>query len=263
MFELPAYPPAFWLTAILAIILLGIAKGGFGGGAGVIGTPLMSLVIPVADASALLLVLLIIIDMVTFQHYRKHFHRPSLTYLLMGSVAGIILGGLTFHLLIDNERAFKIVIGILAILYVLYRVFGLPQLPIAEDKPYFRPLGWLFGTIAGFLSTLIHAGGPPAVMYMLPQKLPKDIYVGTLALFFTIVNLMKLVPYGTLGLIKVGNLTTILILAPICLLSARFGIYLNKRFDPVWFNRIVYVLLFLTGVQLVVGDSLIKILLPT
>jgi uncharacterized membrane protein YfcA len=100
-------------------------------------------------------------------------------------------------------------------------------------------------------------------MYMLPQKHTKDIYVGTLALFFTIINLVKLIPYNSLGLIKVGNLSTILVLAPICLISARFGIYLNKRFDPLWFNRIVYVLLFLTGIQLVVGESLIKLILPS
>lgn len=262
MFTLPAYPPLFWVTAIIAIILLGITKGGFGGGAGVVGTPLMSLVIPVADASALLLVLLIIIDMATIQHYRHHFHRPSLKNLLIGSVFGIVLGGLTFHLLSDNERAFKTVIGVLAILYVLYQVLRFPPLPIGEDKPYFRPIGIFLGALSGFVSTLIHAGGPTAVIYLLPQKLPKELYVGTLALFFTTVNLMKLVPYTALGLIRVGNITTILVLAPVCLLSARFGIYLNKRFEPLWFNRIVYALLFLTGLQLVVGESLIKLLIP-
>lgn len=262
MFALPEYPPLFWVTAVAAIVLLGIAKGGFGGGGGVIGTPLMSMVIPVADASALLLILLIIIDMVTIQHYRHHFHRPSLKNMLIGSILGIVLGGLTFHLLSENERTFKLVIGILALLYVAYRVFALPQLPISEDKPFFRPIGLILGAFSGFASTLIHAGGPTAVMYMLPQKLPKEVYVGTLAMFFTIVNLMKLVPYSALGLIRVGNITTILILAPICLVSARIGIYLNKRFDPLWFNRVVYTLLFLTGIQLIIGESLIKLIVP-
>jgi len=263
MLTLPAYPPLFWVTAVIAIVLLGITKGGFGGGAGVIGTPLMSLVIPVEDAAALLLVLLIIIDMATVNHYRHHFHRPSLKNLLIGSVFGILLGWLTFQLLIDNERAFKMVIGVLAVAYVLYRVLPFPEFPISEEKPFFRPIGIFFGVIASFVSTLIHAGGPPAVMYMLPQKLPQNIYVGTLAMFFTTINLMKLVPYSALGLIEVGNILTILILAPICLISARFGIFLNKRFDPLWFNRIVYVLLFLTGLQLVVGESLIKLLIPS
>lgn len=257
MLTLPAYPPLFWVTAVTALILLGIAKGGFGGG-GALATPLMSLVIPVTDAAALLLVLLIIIDMVNVQHYRHHFNRPSLKNLLIGSVFGIIVGGFTFHLLADNERTFKLLIGIIVLLYVAYQVLPFPPLPASQESRFFRPMGIILGAIAGFMSTLIHAGGPPAVMYVLPQKLSRVNYVGTLAMFFTFVNLMKLVPYSALGLLRVGNITTILLLSPICLISARFGIYLNKRFDPLWFNRIVYVLLVLTAVQLILGDSLIK-----
>jgi hypothetical protein len=261
MSVIPEYPPLFWMTAVAAILLLGIAKGGFGGGGGVIGTPLMSLVIPVADAAALLLILLIIIDLITVKHYRRHFHRQSLKYLLIGSIFGIIFGTLTFHFLSDNERTLKLLIGILALLYVAYHIFRLPQLIIFSDTSLFRPIGIFLGALSGFVSMLIHAGGPIAVIYLLPQKLPKDVYVGTLALFFTTVNLAKLVPYSALGLIRVGNITTILILSPICLISAKFGIYLNKRFDPLWFNRIVYVLLFLAGLQLIIGESLIKLLL--
>lgn len=259
MLTLPDYPPLFWVTAVAALILLGIAKGGFGGGGGVVGTPLMSLVIPVADAAALLLVLLIIIDMVNVQHYRHHFNRPSLKNLLIGSVFGIVVGALTFHALTDNERTFKLLIGIIALLYVGYQVLPLPELPTSSESRFFRPIGIILGAVSGFMSTLIHAGGPPAVIYLLPQKLEKHKYVGTLAMFFTFVNLMKLVPYSALGLLRVGNITTILILSPICLLSARLGIYLNKRFDPIWFNRIVYILLILTALQLIIGESFIKL----
>ena len=259
MLIIPDYPPQFWVTAVAALVLLGIAKGGFGGG-GALATPLMSLVIPVTDAAALLLVLLIIIDMVNVQHYRHHFHRPSLKNLLIGSVFGIVVGGFTFQLLADNERTFKVLIGVIVLLYVAYQVLPFPELPASPKSRFFRPIGIVLGAIAGFMSTLIHAGGPPAVMYMLPQKLSSQKYVGTLAIFFTFVNLMKLVPYGILGLLRVGNITTILLLSPICLLSARFGIFLNKRFEPLWFNRIVYVLLILTALQLIIGESFIKLL---
>lgn len=262
MFIIPEYPPMFWVTAVVAIMLLGIAKGGFGGGAGIIGTPLMSLVIPVADAAALLLVLLIMIDLITVQHYRRHFHRPSLTYLLIGSLFGILVGALTFQLLSDNERIMKVIIGVLALLYVAYRIFPLPEMKIHEDMRYFRPIGLVVGAFSGLVSTLIHAGGPVAVIYMLPQKHSKAVFVGTLAIFFTVVNIVKLIPYSILGLIRVGNITTILLLAPLTFVGARLGIYLNKRFDPVWFNRAVYVILFLTGLQLIIGESLIKLILP-
>lgn len=256
---LPTYPPIFWLTAALAVILLGVAKAGFGGGAGVIGTPLMSLVIPVADAAALLLVLLIIVDLLTVPHYRHSFHRASLKWLFGGALLGIGLGTLSFSILSENDRVLRMIVGIIALLYVLYRTSGFGEGRNIEQSRWYRPGGILAGVLSGFASTLAHAGGPPASIYLLPQNLPKNTYVGTLAIFFMVVNIVKLVPYAYLGLLRVGNITTILILSPLCLVGARLGIYLNQRFEPLWFNRTVYILLFLTGIQLIIGQSLIKL----
>jgi len=58
----------------------------------------------------------------------------------------------------------------------------------------------------------------------------------------------------------VGNLTTILILAPLAYVGVRVGVVLNGRFSDKWFNRLIYILLFLTGVQLMIGKSLLDLL---
>ena len=55
---LPVYPTAFWVCAVGAVLLIGIAKAGFGGGVGILAMPLLALTVPVADAAALLLPLL-------------------------------------------------------------------------------------------------------------------------------------------------------------------------------------------------------------
>ncbi len=114
-----------------------------------------------------------------------------------------------------------------------------------------------FGMAAGFTSTLVHAGYPPLSMYLLPQRLPRKIFVGTVIIFITVVNLAKLIPYGLLGLLRVGNLTTVLVLLPLAFLGTRIGVWMNGRFSEVWFSRFVYILLFLTGIQLILGQSLI------
>jgi uncharacterized protein len=95
---------------------------------------------------------------------------------------------------------------------------------------------------------------------MLPQQLPRDLFVGTTVLFFTVVNLVKLVPYGALGLLQVGNLLTILILSPLCYLGVRLGLYLNRRFTDIWFNRVIYTLLLLTGIELILGQSMVSLI---
>lgn len=258
---LPDYPMLFWVSAVAAVIFLGISKAGFGGGAGFLATPLMSLFIPVADAAALLLVLLIIIDFVMLPHYRHHYHRPSLKVLLIGAMFGILGGAFLFTAFSENERVLRIFIGVIALAYVVYYSFGLSKRFNIGESRYFTPIGITAGIAAGFTSTLAHAGGPPATIFLLPQQHSKQVFVGTMAILFTIVNLTKLIPYSFLGLIRVGNLMTILLLAPFCFIGARIGIYLNNRFDPVWFTRIIYILLFVTGLQLLIGQNPVTMVL--
>ena len=256
MITLPDYPPVFWITAVLAVILVGIAKAGFGGGVGVIATPLMALTIPVADAAALLLPLLIIIDMLSIRYYWGRYHRHSIKIMLPFALVGIGVGALLFSTFSENERALKMGIGLLSVSFVIWRVVQKVVLGALEKRPLSDNAGRILGGLAGFTSTLAHAGGPPVAIYMLPQQLPRDLFVGTTVLFFTIVNLVKLAPYGALGLLEVGNLRTTLILSPMCYVGVRLGLYLNRRFTNSWFSRIVYTLLLLTGIQLILGQSI-------
>src|SRR5690554_7655685 len=50
--------PLFYLCAIPAVLLYGIAKGGFGGNIAILSVPLMSLVMPPQQAAAILLPIL-------------------------------------------------------------------------------------------------------------------------------------------------------------------------------------------------------------
>lgn len=256
------YPLAFWFTAILALLLVGIGKAGFGGGVGIVATPLMALTIPVADAAALLLPLLMIMDVFSMQHYWRTYDRRSILLMLPGAVAGIAVGGLFFGYFSGNERVLQLGIGVLALLFVLFQVARRLILGALEGKRPPDAAGVALGSVAGFTSTLAHAGGPPAAVYLLPQQLPRQIFVGTTVIFFAAVNWIKVVPYSYLGLLRVGNLAVILLLSPICFLGVRLGIYLNGRVNEVWFNRVVYTLLFFTGLQLVLGRNLLDFVLP-
>ena len=202
---LPDYPPAFWLCAVLAMIIFGISKAGFGGGIGVIATPLVSLTIPVTDAVALLLPLLIITDVFSISHYRMHFHRRSIKLLLPGALLGVAIGGLFLSFFRGNERVLQIAIGVVALWFVLFQTLRAIILGMLEKRRPRVSKGVLMGALSGFTSTVAHAGGPPFTMYLLPQKFPRDLYVGTAVIFFAVVNLVKLIPYHALGFLRVGN----------------------------------------------------------
>jgi uncharacterized membrane protein YfcA len=252
---LPDYPTYFWLAAVTAVLIVGIAKAGFGGGIGFVATPLIALTISVADAAALLLPILIIIDLLSIRHYRGIYDKSSLKLLLPSAVVGIALGALFFNAMRENEEMLRRALGLLALLFVIYQVGRTAITGALEGRRPGRPVGIFLGVLSGFGSTLAHAGGPPVTMYLLPQKLPRTIFAGTSVWFFMAVNLIKLLPYAALGLLRVGNLTTILLLAPVGFIGVRLGIYLNRNFDQEWFNRVIYLFLFLTGLELLTGGA--------
>lgn len=258
---LPDYTPLFWIAAVTAVLIVGIAKAGFGGGIGFVATPLIALTISVADAAALLLPILIAIDLLSIRHYRGIYDRQSLKLLLPSAVVGIALGALMFNALRDNDDLLRRALGLLAVLFVLYEVGRGALLGALEGRRPSRPAGVFLGVLSGFGSTLAHAGGPPATMYLLPQQLPRQIFAGTAVWFFMVVNLIKLLPYGALGLLRVGNLVTILLLIPVGFVGVRLGVYLNRNFDQLWFNRVIYLFLFLTGLQLLTGGGLTRLIL--
>lgn len=248
---LPDYPTTFWLCASIAVIMVGIAKAGFGGGVGVVGTPLMALTVPVGEAVALMLPLLILCDVFSVWHYRMHFHRRSVRLLLPGAVLGVVGGTAFFGYFLQNQRTLQIGIGVIALFFVAFQGARTLVLGLLERRHPGAAEGVVMGGLAGFASTLAHAGGPPVAIYLLPQKLPRDLFVGTTVIFFAALNLMKLGPYAALGLIHVGNLTAIAVLAPLTYVGVRLGIWLNRRFTEVWFLRIVYTVLLATGLHLV------------
>ena len=109
--------PTFYILSTIAILIMGISKSGFGGGIGILAVPLMSLSIPPAQAAAILLPLLVVMDFFNVLHYRNKFDRTNLTILLPAAVVGIVLGTFTFRYL--SEAHIRILIGILSVLFVL------------------------------------------------------------------------------------------------------------------------------------------------
>jgi len=250
----------FWLAAFSAALFIGIGKGGFGGGIVAMATPLFALVSTVSDAAATLLPVLLAADVFAVYQYRKRFDKANLQLLLPSGIVGIILATLFLVFFSTNERLLKLSIGLIAVGFVIFqlsRTLILKQLEATRPKPVW---GTVLGLAAGFSSTLAHVGGPPVMMYLLPQKLPKDVFVGTNAILFFSLNLIKLIPYFFLGLLSIGNLSVSLSLIPVALIGTRLGLYLNRVISQQVFNNFIYIVLFLTGMQLIIGRSFVSLL---
>ena len=239
------YEPIFYVVSIPAVLLYGIAKGGFAGPLAILGVPLMSLVISPLQAAAILLPILCVQDVISIYSYRKSFHLKNLMILLPAALSGIVLGYLWFSLLSDSN--IKIFLGLLAIVFSL-NFFLFSKNTKKRDVSLLKGSFW--GSVSGFTSFGIHAGGLPFNIYMLPQKLDHRVYVGTGAIFFGLVNLLKLYPYYLLDQLRIENMTTALFLMPFAPLGFFIGYKLTQMLDGERFYAITYACLLLIGLKL-------------
>jgi uncharacterized membrane protein YfcA len=151
--------PIFWVTAVIAVLVTGISKGGFGGLA-LFAVPLMALTTSPIQAAGIMLPILIVMDWVSLWAYRKTWSKRLLWLTLPGALVGIAVGGLLAgHV---NDDIARIVVGMIAILFPVYAVAG----AVSKRRPkksmlWNKPLGAIAGLTAGFTSFIAHAGGPP------------------------------------------------------------------------------------------------------
>lgn len=238
----------FYLLAIPALLIVGISKGGFGGGLGMVAVPMLSLVISPVAAAAILLPVLCLMDLFALRGFRGKFDLTVIKPILPAALVGVIAGALTFHLM--SERSIKLMIALLTFLFCFDALIKALRKTKPEAK---RPNAWrasLWSSLAGFTSFSVHAGGPPLNMYLLPLRLQKSLYVSTTVVFFTFINYVKLIPYFSLGLFSTDILLTALVLTPIAPVGIWLGIYMHNRLDEKLFYQLCYAFLFLTGLKL-------------
>lgn len=244
--------PLYLACAIIAVIISGLAKGGFAG-VGALAMPVMALGVDPVRGAAILLPILILQDAVSVWAFRRSWDGRILRIMIPGAAVGIGLGWLfATHV---SEVAVLGVLGAISVLFGVQRLWverG-AAVVLPSDSPGW--VGFLFGIASGFTSQIAHAGSPPFQMWVLPKKLPRDMLVGTTALAFAVMNWMKLPAYAALGQFTRANLIATAMLVPVAIAATFAGVALVRRVDPARFYTLIYALMILLGLKLV-ADAL-------
>jgi uncharacterized membrane protein YfcA len=152
----------------------------------------------------------------------------------------------------------RLILGTIAIAFTLH-YWARNWRNTGNQPRHFGPVvGIIAAATSGFTSFIAHAGGPPLGMYLLRRGLDKTALVATTAVFFTIVNYVKLVPYAWLGQLESGTLKTSLALMPLAPVSIMLGVWLHNRVSERLFYSIAYSSLFFVGIKLM-WDGLTQI----
>ena len=239
--------PYFYALAIPAVLLLGLSKGGFSG-MGALSLPILALAVDPVGAAAILLPILIVQDVVGIWAFRRTIDWQVIAWMLPGAGIGIALA-YGFASAVQPSAVLAVVGGI-SIAFGLWRLWTERRgLPDARPSPGW--VGTMFGVASGFTSQLAHAGQPPFQLWVLPRQLPRDVLVGTTALFFGAVNWLKVPAYFALGQFTPANLATSAALLPVAIASTVAGVWLVRRVSAQRFYTLIYVLMIAVGVKLV------------
>ena len=239
-----------WLILYACAGLIGLTKAGFGGGTGLLITPLLAMLATdvKTEALGLMLPLLSATDIASLFYYWKRWDTKNVVRLVPGALVGILVGGFLLHSL--NTFYLKKLIGVIALGFAILQI---TRDYILRSKSAYRP-AWWHGIFAGFgiglTSTLAHIGGPITLMFLLPQKLSNRTFVGTTTAIFFCVNLAKYPAYISQGMFTRTTLTQDAMLLPMIIVGVLAGIYLNRRVSSKWFTRIILVSVFVSGIKL-------------
>jgi uncharacterized membrane protein YfcA len=239
----------FYLCAIVAVVVSGLAKGGFAG-LGALAMPIMALGVDPVRGAAILLPILILQDVVSVWAFRRSWDAHVLKVMLPGMAMAMGVGiGYVFAAQV-SETAVLGALGLISTLFGLQRLWlergGAVVLP--SNAPDW--VGTVFGVTSGFTSQIAHAGSPPFQMWVLPRRLPRDTLVGTTAIAFATLNWMKVPAYAALGQFSRVNLLATTMLVPVAIIATFAGVALVRRVEAARFYKLIYVLMVLLGIKL-------------
>ncbi len=236
----------FLLAALGAVLVSGLSKGGFAPGAGFLATPLLALTSDPATAAAVMLPLLCLMDVFAVKSFWGLWDGRQVLAMGAGAILGVGAGWASFHAL--DADSLRIMLGCLAVGFVIWNAVKSRLKP--RPAGFSAPRAGFWGAVAGFTSFSAHAGGPPATIHLLGQKLDKTSFQATMAAFFAFANLIKLPPYAALGLLRGDVLTTAAYLAPLAPLSVWAGAWAHRRMSDRWFFGLTQICLLGAGLKL-------------
>jgi uncharacterized membrane protein YfcA len=237
-----------WIVCAVAILITGISKSAFGGALGGVGVPLMAMFLSPRLVVAVLLPILCVMDVFGVKAYWKKWSMAELKIILPGGILGIVLG--SFAMGVFSDKLIKGMIGVIAVAFMLDRMFQLRQRLRWQQQPG-KFFARVCATVSGVTSTVAHAGGPPILVYLMAKDLAKEQFVATTAVFFTVVNAGKLLPYIALGFFTLDSLQIAACLAIFAPLGVWMGLHVLRVIPERYFYSLATGLLGISGIKLI------------
>ena len=240
-----------WLPVILAcgiaLLLAGVVKGILSIGLPLVGMPLLTLVVDLPTAIAILMIPLVLSNLIQAIEGRGTLVMLKRFWpLIVCLIGGTFIGTALFAAL--DRQVLLLIVGVLAIVLSTFSILQ-PHVSVPHWlEPWAGPpVGFVAGVIGG-MSTLI---GPLLAVYVVGMKLPRDAFVKAISLLYLIGAVCL-----TLGGVAQGIAgARELIWSAIGMIPVYGGMLIGQRMcryiNPDQFRLLVLGVVWLTGVNLI------------
>jgi uncharacterized membrane protein YfcA len=238
-----------FIVAALVAFLIGLSKGGLGGTAGALATPMMALVLPADKVIGLLLPILMLADIFAMALHWRKWNSKLVLLLLPGAILGVTIG--TIFITNAPTETLRTLLGVIVLIFAVYKIFEKRILNLFTYKSR-NWHGIVAGTITGFSSALAHTGGPPVTIYLLMQKVTPAVFITTSVLFFFILNWIKVPYYFYADLFDFDQLGRLIWILPLVPIGVWVGRWFAYRVNRETYEKVIVTLLTINGIVLIV-----------
>ena len=224
-----------FLLAALGSFLLGIAKSGVKG----IAVFIVVLFVYAYDAKAstgILMPLLICGDIFAILYYKKYAHWQYVFQLIPWMALGVVLG--TFGGNFLDESTFKVAMAGLILLTTCFLFYSEKKPP--KNIPSHWGFAGTLGVLGGFTTMIGNLAGAVTNIYFLAMRVPKNVFIGTSAYVFFIINLFKL-PFHiwVWKTIDSGSLMTSISFLPFLIAGLCVGVRLVDKINDKSYRKLI------------------------
>lgn len=240
--------PVDWRIALAVIVLAMLAAfiqalSGFGFSLFIV--PFLALLIGPKDTVLLANILSTLSGVAQALYLRKHAERRTALTLMAGACVGMPIG-LAVLLLVDAQ-ALQIIIAGMVIFFTLLLMRGvsLHSAGLVGDVAA--------GVTSGILNTSTSMSGPPVVLYLHGRGLAPLPFRATTSVYFTATSSIAVILLLASGAGKPSIFIAAALALPAAFAGQRVGNIVFKYVDVVFFRRMVYAILLLSGTVAILG----------
>ena len=230
------------IAAVVVATAVGFTIAGVAGfGGGVVALPVLVWVFGVREAIPILSISQLFSTTSRVWLHRDAINWPVVRYFALGAAPLSVIGSFIF-ISIDTTILVRI-LGVMMLLFVVYT-----RMPIGRD---FNMKLWGFvplGAATGFGSAFLGIPGPFAAVFYLAYGLAASAYIGTSSLGMGLIQVPKLIIFGTGDLLTLRVLLLGIGLGAIAAFSAYLGRIILRRAPEKVFPRVITAMLLVSGI---------------